>query len=87
PDIDGAYLILTMTLRHKNMILDIYPNAADKVFTLKEYVLLDENEEDEHGNKAYEDMDVIDPFGGDYEIYKDCALEIEELLFEVIDRI
>lgn len=91
-DMKKAYLVITMTVRHKNMILDVYPEAADKVFTIKEYVEAendaefdgDTDNEDNYGIKN--NPDVIDPFGGDYETYKDCALELEELLLELADR-
>ncbi|MDK8181566.1 low molecular weight protein arginine phosphatase [Paenibacillus sp. UMB4589-SE434] len=37
-----ADLILTLTLGHKQHVLQRYPQAADKVYTLKEYVSTDE---------------------------------------------
>ncbi|MGI6123068.1 MAG: low molecular weight protein arginine phosphatase [Acetivibrionales bacterium] len=74
-DIEKADLILTMTKRHKNMIVDIYPEASTKVYVLKEFV------------GAEGDADIIDPFGLDYEAYKTCANEIEQLLIEVLERI
>jgi protein-tyrosine phosphatase len=74
-DVEKADLIFTMTRHHRDMIIDIYPDAADKVHVLKEFVGLKE------------ELDVIDPFGQDYDIYKSCAYEIEELLFEVLERL
>ncbi len=74
-DLEKADLILTMTARHKNMILDINPQASSKVFVLKEFT----------GSK--EDLDVIDPYGSDFDTYKECALEIESLLLEVLNKI
>jgi len=35
--VNGADLILTMTSSHKRGLLQLYPNAVDKTFTLKEY--------------------------------------------------
>lgn len=74
-DIEDADIILVMTKRHKDMIVDIYPEAANKVQLLKEYAGI------------HEFTDVIDPFGQDYNTYKRCANELEELIVEVIDRI
>jgi len=74
-DVERADLILTMTRHHRDMIIDIYPEAADKVHVLKEFAGLEE------------ELDVIDPFGQDYDVYKSCAYEIEELLFEVLERL
>ncbi|MBW8349989.1 low molecular weight protein arginine phosphatase [Bacillus sp. IITD106] len=71
-DVKWAYLILTMTASHKNMLLNIYPEAADKIYTLKEYV-------NGHGI----DSDVLDPYGGDIHIYRSTFMELKEL----IDRI
>lgn len=39
--IDWASLILTMTEEHKHLLVDRFPAGADKVFTLKEYVLIE----------------------------------------------
>lgn len=75
-DMKDAYLILVMTVHHREMILDIYPEAADRVYTLKDFA-----EEDE------ESPDVCDPYGNGYKVYKDCASEIEALLLNIIDKI
>lgn len=74
-DIRDASLILVMTKHHRDMIHDIYPEAASKVHLLKEYAGIDG------------DTDVIDPFGQDYNTYKRCAEELEDLLLEVLDRL
>ncbi|MEY4479700.1 MAG: hypothetical protein RLZZ267_378 [Bacillota bacterium] len=59
-----ADLVLTMTASHKRMIMDVFPYAADKIFTLHEYV---------EGS----DADVADPFGGSYTHYQQTAQELE----------
>lgn len=75
-DIKESWLILTMTENHRRMILDIYPEAADKVYTLKNYAEADD-----------ENPDVCDPFGMDYDTYNHCAGEIEGLLLKIMDKI
>lgn len=75
-DIRESYLVLTMTAHHRKMILEIYPEAADKVYTLKNFA-----------QAEGESPDVCDPFGQDYETYKDCACEIEALLLDILDKI
>ncbi|HBR01955.1 MAG TPA: low molecular weight protein arginine phosphatase [Ruminiclostridium sp.] len=75
-DIREAYIILVMTRHHREMILELYPEAADKVYTLKEYA-------GEEGG----DPDICDPFGGDYEVYKGCSSEIEAMLLNAADRL
>ncbi len=74
-DVENADIILTMTKHHKNMIIDIYPKASEKVHVLKEFV----------GAKG--DSDIIDPFGQDYTAYKKCADEIEGLLVDIFEII
>lgn len=75
-DIMDSWLILVMTRHHRDMILDIYPQAADKVYTMKSFAEVDD------GNP-----DISDPFGMDYEVYKNCANEIERLLHKIIDKL
>lgn len=72
--ISKAWLILTMTGDHKRMILEVYPEALDKVFTLKEYA--------EQGNR-----DITDPFGCGIEAYKACAEELETVLLKISDKL
>lgn len=74
--IKNAYVVLAMTKDHKRMILDVYPEAADKVFTLKEYAGYDED-----------DWDISDPFGCSTEVYEACAEEIETALLKILDRL
>ena len=73
--IRDAYIVLTMTRDHKRMIL-MYIEAADKVFTLKEYAGYPED-----------DWDISDPFGYDIEVYESCAEELETVLLKILDRI
>jgi protein-tyrosine-phosphatase len=75
-DIRGAWLILAMTEEHKRMILDIYPESADKLYTLKEYA-----------ESADGETSISDPFGGDYENYRECAFEIQSALIDIMDKV
>lgn len=71
-DLEWADLVLTMTRAHKELILRSYPQYADNIFTLKEYVT------------PYTSMDVSDPFGGDVQMYRQTFEELLKLveLFE-----
>jgi protein-tyrosine-phosphatase len=62
-----ADLVLTMTGSHKALVQSFFPQAADKVFTLSEYV---------DGRSK----DIADPFGGGLGVYKQCADEMEQVL-------
>ena len=66
--IDDSDLVLTMTEGHKNMLIHIMPDAADKIKTLAEW--------------ADSDMDISDPYGGDLERYRLCRNQIEKLLLK-----
>ena len=62
----SADVILTMTQRHKDMILQMAPEARERVYTLGEY--------------AGEDTEVPDPFGGDAALYQKCADVLSDLI-------
>lgn len=74
-DVRQAWLILVMTEHHKNMILNVYPESADKIYTLKDYAQMEG------------DPDISDPYGGDYDMYKECAYEIESVLMNLMDKV
>ncbi|HAA24503.1 MAG TPA: low molecular weight protein arginine phosphatase [Ruminiclostridium sp.] len=77
PDmIRNSYIILTMTRDHKRMILDVFPEAADKLYTLKEYAEYDRD-----------DWDISDPFGLDENAYFTCMSEIENAIFKILDKL
>ncbi|RFB17274.1 low molecular weight protein arginine phosphatase [Bacillus sp. HNG] len=71
--IEWATCILTMTSHHKQAILHSFPEAQDKVFTLKEYV--------------DSDGDVSDPFGGPVDIYRETYAELEPLIEKVLSKL
>lgn len=75
PDqVTWATHILTMTAAHKEMLMDAYPEASDKIFTLKEYV-----------NDSKTDLDVVDPFGGNLSVYKMTYNELDDLISRIFD--
>ena len=71
-DITENTLILTMTEKEKQTVLEEYENATD-VFTLKEFVGLD--------------GDVIDPYGGTLLEYEECFAELSMLVKKTIYRL
>jgi len=62
--LEKASLVLTMTNGHLQTVLELHPQA--NAFTLNEYA-----------NQPY---DVSDPYGGDLEVYKQCATQIKQLI-------
>ncbi|MHB8171131.1 MAG: low molecular weight protein arginine phosphatase [Thermincolia bacterium] len=72
--INEGNLILTMTQRHKDIILQFVPEARGKVFLLWDY--------------AYgEERDIPDPYGQPLEVYRQCAGEIKECIGRVLERL
>jgi len=72
PELVGwADLVLAMDRRNKKAVIKMFPEAAGKIFTLKEYA----------GN--HDNSDVEDPVGQPIEQYEKCADEIEEALVKV----
>lgn len=67
--------ILTMTSGHKSSILSLFPDAAGKTFTLKEFI----------GNR--DDVDISDPFGGSMEIYQQTYKEIKANIEKLIEKL
>lgn len=72
-DLAWADLILTMTVSHKNGLLQAYPHVADKTFSLKEYAL-------------DQDGDVSDPYGGSTAIYRETFKELSQLIDVIVEK-
>lgn len=68
-----ADLILTMTKSAKNYILNSFHQVEQKIFTLKEYV--------------GEEGDVLDPYGGNVEIYSQTFDELNKLINLLLEKI
>lgn len=75
--LDWADLILTMTNRHKQILIEQEPDNIEKIHTLKEFASLEETTS----------IDVEDPFGGDLETYQLTAKELEELINKLLTKI
>ncbi len=80
--ISESDLILTMTCSNKDMVLNAAPEYSDKVYTLKEYACIVNDEEVSGKN-----LDIADPFGSDYNTYENVFAEIEEQLNKIIKTI
>ncbi|AKM20581.1 low molecular weight protein arginine phosphatase [Geobacillus stearothermophilus] len=72
--IDWATHVLAMTSGHKDMIVERFPEAKDKTFTLKQFVL---------GT----DGDIADPFGGPIEVYRAARDELETLIDRLAEKL
>ncbi|ANU10044.1 low molecular weight phosphatase family protein [Planococcus antarcticus DSM 14505] len=72
-DMQWAELILTMTYSHKMTLLQAFPEAATKLFTLKEFT--DGSAED-----------ISDPYGGPLELYEQTFQELKLLVDKLIEK-
>lgn len=70
--IEEADIILTMTQSQKEFIIKSVPQFKDKIKSLGEYSL--------HG-------DISDPYGLDFNTYKNCAYQIKEAVLNLYERI
>lgn len=73
-DIQEAFLILTMSISHKQYIYSRFSGAYRNVYTLKEYV---------YGIPE----DIKDPFGGSLQVYRQCAKELAEAVEALFEKV
>ncbi|MBS4190080.1 low molecular weight protein arginine phosphatase [Bacillus sp. FJAT-49705] len=73
--VNWTTFILTMTRSHKEAVISMFPSAAVKTFTLKEFA-------GKSGN-----CDIIDPFGGSIEIYRNTFKDLNETISDIMNRL
>jgi len=73
--VSDADLILVMERRHKEAVLEMVPEAKDRVFLLKEFA----------GEK--ENLDIPDPIGQPEEVYRSRLQEIKGYLSKILKKI
>lgn len=71
-------LVLTMTTEHKKRLLTFLPQLAGKVYTLKEYAT---------NGSDQTDLNISDPYGGDYTVYTRTADEIKKYIDMAVKRL
>ena len=75
--VEWATIILTMTNNHKQSVIDQYPQAGRKTFTLSEYVTGHDEEK----------RDITDPFGGPLSLYRQTLEDLEALIVKLKDKL
>ncbi len=75
--IEEADLTLAMGERHRQVVLEMNPGAAGKVFLLKEF--------SPHPEKR--SLDVPDPIGGSLSFYQEVLREIKSCLRELLKEL
>jgi len=71
--VEKADLVLTMTARHAETVLQALPAANGKVFTLPEYA----------GTAG----EIADPYGGDLASYRACLLDLQKNINSIWEKI
>lgn len=71
-DIEKSDLVLTMTSSQCEVLKKALPGCEFKIHSLGSYV----------GSS-----DISDPYGGSYDVYKDCAIQLEEAIDTLYDKI
>jgi len=64
--LENAHIVIAMTMGHKNHLCELYPDYADRVYSISETCPMG--------------LDIEDPFGGDFEVYKNCAGQIKQCI-------
>ncbi|MEG1880174.1 MAG: L-threonylcarbamoyladenylate synthase, partial [Oscillospiraceae bacterium] len=68
-----ADLIFTMTRGHMETLKSSFPQFANKISTMAEYV--------------GESFDVSDPFGGSLQTYELCLIQIKDLVVKILEKL
>lgn len=84
-DVKNSDLILAMTIFHKEYVISKYPDAVEKIFTLKEYANRLENINT--CGFSSEDIDVDDPYRMGPENYRKCAAQLKILIEKTLKRL
>ena len=74
PDLEWADIILTMTTRHKQLLVQGYSEYASKIYTLNEYIF---------GQAE----DVMDPYGGDLSIYEQTYAQLAAAIDQLVIKL
>ena len=76
-NIKNMDLILCATNSHKQILIQMYPELKEKIFTIKEYAY----------NDKIENKDISDPWGYDITVYRHCAKELVDAIDKIILKI
>lgn len=75
-EVNWATYIFTMTEGHKASVISQYPDASEKTFTLKEFA-----------ESGAMNKDIVDPYGGSLQLYRQTFSDIHTMIDKIIDRL
>jgi protein-tyrosine-phosphatase len=79
-EVAEAYLLLTMTRQHRDILRSKYPAKTSAIFTLKEYAFSEMGKDSPL-------LDISDPYGMNYSKYESCAIEIYDCVKSMLEKI
>jgi protein-tyrosine-phosphatase len=79
--VDQADLVLTMTRSQRQMVIDLAPGAADRVFSLVEYATCPTC------LPPGEELDIPDPLGKGLDVYRASADHLLQMVERVAERL
>lgn len=74
--LEEADYIFTMTVIQKQQVLYLYSEAKEKTSTLNEFAF---------GSQG--DLNIDDPFGGDADCYRQCAVQLEKAIESMLGKV
>ena len=84
-EVSEAFLILTMTRHQKGSVIASYPEAGEKIYTLKEFTCINKLSAN---NTEYDcSLDITDPYGKPLHEYYQCASEIKEAVDDLLQKL
>lgn len=75
--VEAADFLLVMTYGHLDAILMLYPEAAEKTFLVRHFML----------NLKPLERDISDPIGQSLDVYRRCRDEIDEAIPSIIEHL
>ena len=70
-------ILLCATVSHKRILYQMYPELAEKIFTIKEFAY----------GENIKDKDINDPWGYDITVYKHCAKELVDSINMIVNKL
>lgn len=78
-------LILPMTESHKEQLLSLAPQLAERIFLLKE-LAESVKQEEEPGESVAKDFEIRDPFGQSLDVYRQSRDEIDQAVQAIVQH-
>jgi len=85
--VNEADIILTMNNSHKQQLLNLVPEAEDKIFLLKEFILGLDEKEAQYKKAEMQELEISDPFGQPVDVYRKCYKELYTAISKALEKL